>query len=225
MQQEKHLAPFVAKMYEMVNNPSTNNLIRWGKQNNTFLVLEPSLFSQTLLPFYFKHSNLSSFIRQLNTYGFRKVDPDRSEFAHESFLKGQIHLLPLIVRRRKRGESDQIGRKMKRQEGNYEEEEEESLMVELGRLKKEQKALEEEIEDVNRRLQVTERKPIQIMSLLLKLAGDPCGRGSNCLAGEERKYGGCGGGEFSMAEMSSPELGPPRNVDYPFCLLGRGFLY
>ncbi|GJN18331.1 hypothetical protein PR202_gb05481 [Eleusine coracana subsp. coracana] len=154
----------------MVCEPRTDALVRWGTDNNSFVVVDPAGFSQLLLPCFFKHSNFSSFVRQLNTYGFRKVHPDRWEFAHESFLRGQTHLLPRIVRRKKRGEGAEG-----EGEGDHEEEDREALVEEVHRLRQEQAAIGEELARMSRRLQATERRPDQLMSFLARLAEDPDG--------------------------------------------------
>ncbi|THU62006.1 hypothetical protein C4D60_Mb01t00600 [Musa balbisiana] len=168
-------APFVEKTYAMVNDPRTDSLIRWGKKNNSFLVLNPNEFSQFLLPYYFRHSNFSSFVRQLNTYGFRKVDPDRWEFAHQSFLRDQIHLLPRIIRRTKRAHAGSFACSSRSEEekGAMEGEVDEMLLQELFRLRQEQRALEEELQVMSKRLKATERRPHQMMSFLAKMADDP----------------------------------------------------
>ncbi|KAE9603598.1 hypothetical protein Lal_00002188 [Lupinus albus] len=100
-------APFLAKTYQLVDDPTTDHIVSWGEDDTTFVVWCPSQFATDLLPNYFKHNNLSSFVRQLNTYGFRKIVPDRWEFANELFKKGEKHLL-CDIRRRKTAQPQQV---------------------------------------------------------------------------------------------------------------------
>ncbi|KAG6432286.1 hypothetical protein SASPL_103861 [Salvia splendens] len=92
--------PFLSKTYDLVEDNDTNEIVSWSRGNNSFIVWDPQTLAINLLPRCFKHNNFSSFVRQLNTYGFRKVDLDKWEFAHEGFLKGQRHLLKNIKRRK-----------------------------------------------------------------------------------------------------------------------------
>ena len=70
----------------------------------SFLVKHPERFATEVIPQYFKHSNFSSFVRQLNFYGFRKIKYDHLkivglveskhwQFKHESFQRGRPELL------------------------------------------------------------------------------------------------------------------------------------
>ncbi|GAB2295550.1 hypothetical protein Dimus_029713 [Dionaea muscipula] len=92
--------PFLLKTYMMADDPATDEVISWNAEGTAFVVWQPAEFARDLLPTLFKHSNFSSFIRQLNTYGFRKVATNRWEFCNSMFQKGKKELLCEIRRRK-----------------------------------------------------------------------------------------------------------------------------
>ncbi|KAL0452513.1 UNVERIFIED_CONTAM: Heat stress transcription factor B-2b [Sesamum latifolium] len=92
--------PFLTKTYQLVDDRAIDDVISWNVDGSTFIVWNPTEFARDLLPKYFKHNNFSSFIRQLNTYGFRKVVPDRWEFSNDCFRRGEKKLLRDILRRK-----------------------------------------------------------------------------------------------------------------------------
>ncbi|KAK2657470.1 hypothetical protein Ddye_010522 [Dipteronia dyeriana] len=100
MAQRSVPAPFLMKTYQLVDDPITDDVISWNESGTTFVVWKTADFAKDLLPNYFKHNNFSSFVRQLNTYGFRKIVADKWEFSNENFRKGHRELLTDIHRRK-----------------------------------------------------------------------------------------------------------------------------
>ncbi|KAJ2659696.1 Heat shock transcription factor [Coemansia sp. RSA 1199] len=111
------VTPFLNKLYSMVDDRASDDLIRWTSDGNSFVVLRHEDFAKEVLPRFFKHSNFSSFVRQLNMYGFHKVPhlqqgglmadgpgAESWEFNNENFQRGQPDLLHFI--RRKKGSRD-----------------------------------------------------------------------------------------------------------------------
>ncbi|KAI7744862.1 hypothetical protein M8C21_017459 [Ambrosia artemisiifolia] len=175
--------PFLTKTFDMVENPETDAVVSWSRGRNSFVVWDSHKFSTTLLPKYFKHSNFSSFIRQLNTYGFRKVDPDRWEFANEGFLGGQRHLLKTIRRRRnvvpltqpkqEFGPCIEVGHYGIEEELEVLKRDRSVLMAEIVRLRQLQQHSKDKLVSMENRLRTTERKQQNMMGFLAKAFSNP----------------------------------------------------
>ncbi|KAK6927269.1 Heat shock factor (HSF)-type, DNA-binding [Dillenia turbinata] len=176
--------PFLTKTFEMVEDPSTDTVISWSRARNSFVVWDSHKFSTILLPKYFKHNNFSSFIRQLNTYGFRKVDPDRWEFANEGFLGGQKNLLKTIKRRRNVQGIQQfnpssysscveVGQFGLETELERLDRDRNILMAEVVKLRQQQQNSRDQVIAMEQRLQLTLKKQEQTMVFLAKVLRNP----------------------------------------------------
>ncbi|ORE11647.1 hypothetical protein BCV72DRAFT_190708, partial [Rhizopus microsporus var. microsporus] len=101
---------FVHKLYNMVIDNQYQHLIAWSYTGSSFIVCNILEFSRDVLPKHFKHNNFSSFVRQLNMYGFHKVNKSPRghrtlaenqiwEFSHPKFIKDKPDLLDEIKRK------------------------------------------------------------------------------------------------------------------------------
>ncbi|KAI9470197.1 HSF-type DNA-binding-domain-containing protein, partial [Coemansia mojavensis] len=100
----------------MVNDSQYQHLISWNFSGTSFVVCNIMEFSRELLPKHFKHNNFSSFVRQLNMYGFHKVNKSPRghrtmaenqiwEFSHPKFVRDRPDLLDQIKRKTMESES------------------------------------------------------------------------------------------------------------------------
>ena len=94
---------FLERLRAILDAPSNEHVIRWADNGLQFEVRQPKLMHE-ILPNYFKHSNFSSFQRQLNYFGFHKVAPcgEGVCYAHQYFQRHKPQLMSLITRKTNR---------------------------------------------------------------------------------------------------------------------------
>lgn len=108
--EKRQSSKFVYKLFRMVSDADYQHLISWNRNGTSVMVCNFDEFAKEVLGKHFKHSNFSSFIRQLNMYGFYKVnktprghrqsvDAQIWEFSHPKFLRGRPDLLDDIRRK------------------------------------------------------------------------------------------------------------------------------
>jgi hypothetical protein len=64
---------FIRNLYEMATREDYEEAIAFSTDGMCLELKDNNLFKTKVMPQYFKHQNLNSFIRQLNNYGFKHI--------------------------------------------------------------------------------------------------------------------------------------------------------
>jgi hypothetical protein len=87
-------------MHSILSREDLSDVVAWMPHGRSWRVLKPREFEIRVIPTYFEHSKFSSFIRQANGWGFRRITQgkDRNSYYHEMFLRGLPHLCKMMKR-------------------------------------------------------------------------------------------------------------------------------
>ena len=86
----KKTKSFLCKLYDILNDLAYRDIISWNKEGNGVIIKNITKLCKIVLPKFYKHKNYSSFVRQLNIYGFYKsqgILKDGEGFEHDIFNK------------------------------------------------------------------------------------------------------------------------------------------
>lgn len=91
---------FPAKMHAILSRKDFEDIVAWLPHGRSWRVLKPREFEVKVIPKFFEHAKFSSFVRQANGWGFRRITQgkDRNSYYHEMFLRGLPHLCKTMKR-------------------------------------------------------------------------------------------------------------------------------
>ena len=87
----KESAFFLEKLFKILKKKKYNKIIKWNEDGTIVIILDPIKFSNKILRTFCNHDNYTSFVRQLNLYGFHKNKniymDDKEQYYNENFRK------------------------------------------------------------------------------------------------------------------------------------------
>jgi hypothetical protein len=102
-------AAFPLKLHETLTHielDGHDDIIGWLQHGRSFKIHKQKEFVTEILPKYFVMTKKSSFLRQLNLYGFNRlsgIGPDQGSYYHEKFLRGLKFLSRRMSRQKVNG--------------------------------------------------------------------------------------------------------------------------
>jgi len=82
---------FPAKLHAILERSDLSDIISWMPHGRAWRVHKPKAFESKVIPVFFVQCKYSSFIRQANGWGFRRITkgPDCNAYYNEFFLRGR----------------------------------------------------------------------------------------------------------------------------------------
>ncbi|KAL7410795.1 HSF-type DNA-binding-domain-containing protein [Mrakia frigida] len=95
---------FISKVWHLLHHSEYSKYLLWSTDGKSFVLIHPEEFSKEVLPRFFRHQKVTSFVRQLNLYSFNRVpvvhfldtsDPSMTlqstapGFSHQYFQRGK----------------------------------------------------------------------------------------------------------------------------------------
>lgn len=100
---------FIRRLLAISTNIKLTDIVSWSKDGKAFEIKDIKGFVEEVLPKYYKHNNLSNFIRQLNMYSFKKIkdplDKDNVKLIYFNplFIRDHPELINKIDRQKLKG--------------------------------------------------------------------------------------------------------------------------
>lgn len=93
-------ATFPTTLFDILADPELDDIISWLPHGRSWKILDSTKFNESVLSSRFNQSKYTSFVRQVNGWGFRRVTvgSEANTYYHELFLRGRPGLLRFMRR-------------------------------------------------------------------------------------------------------------------------------
>lgn len=85
-------ATFPTTLFDILADPELDDIISWLPHGRSWKILDSTKFNESVLSSRFNQSKYTSFVRQVNGWGFRRVTvgSEANTYYHELFLRGRV---------------------------------------------------------------------------------------------------------------------------------------